>query len=180
MQCQTLSGPTLRSPAPKIRHSSYPSFKKHPHRGAILLYSRNTLMVHISKKTWVVHISKINTLTMHFGHVCAEKCVFPGKKRKVHKCVYSGTKGAKWWRSRSLLACSGRRKACTGEKVQHHVPSAVTCAIFENVVEICWFHIYVKLSETLALNRFNLVTLHLKTGLIVLLQTDKTGYSSWN
>ena len=43
----------------------------------------------------MVHISKINTLTMHFGHVCAEKCVFFGKKRKVHKCVYSGTKGAK-------------------------------------------------------------------------------------
>ena len=30
-----------------------------------------------------------------FGHVCAEKCVFFGKKRKVHKCVYSGTKGTK-------------------------------------------------------------------------------------
>ena len=156
-------------------------FKKHPHGGAILLYSRNTLLVHISKKTWVVHISKINTLTMHFGHVCAEKCVSPVKSGKYINVFILAQKAQKWWRSRSLLACSGRRKACcTGEKVQHHVPATVTCAIFENVVKICWFHIYVKLSETLALNRFNLVTLHLKTGLIVLLQTDKTGYSSWN
>ena len=133
------------------------------------------------QKTWMVHISKINTLTMHLA-MCAQKSVFSlVKSGKYINVFIPAQKAQKWWRSRSLLASSGRRKACTtGEKVQHHVPSTVTCAVYENVVEISWFYIYVKLSETLALNRFNLVTLHLKTGLIVLLQTDKTGYSSWN
>ena len=35
-----------------------------------------------------------------------------------------------------LLTLVEGKHDCTGEKVQHHVPSTVTCAVFENVVEI--------------------------------------------
>ena len=76
---------------------------------------------------------------MHLA-MCAQKSVFSlvksGKYINVfipaQKAPSDGDLG------HCLLPLVEGKHDCTGEIVQHHVPStAVTCAVFENVVEIC-------------------------------------------
>ena len=71
--------------------------------------------------------------------MCAQKSVFSSVKSGKYINVFIPAQKAPsdGDLGHCLLTLVEGKHDCTGEKVQHHVPSTVTCAVYENVVEIC-------------------------------------------